>query len=233
MDVLADAFEDLQSHVSGYILSGLGVVLVVVPLLIVSMGLVIAGVVASLLSGAVLENDLVAGLGGVAVYGVLLFVILAISLVVTPPLQASVGRAILQRITADRELGFSDAFSSWRKDFGRVVGTYALVNLMIGTGVLFCYVPGLLMAFLLGFAIPAVVVHGLGPVEAVRLSMRHVLREPGWHLGYSLVAFGISMFLAYVPILGFALTVSFLQAFQLRCYVQIFGHDEHPRRLEF
>jgi hypothetical protein len=229
MDVLGDTFEDFQGHVGPYFLSGIGVFVVVTPLLLVTIGVLTLVAVGSIFSGAALENEAVVGLGGAVVYGGLLGMMLAVSFVVTPPLQASVGRAVLRRITTGDALGFSDAFSTWRQDFGRVVVTYAVVHLLILTGTLFCYVPGILMAVLLGFAVPSVVVHRLSPVEAIRLSVSHALREPGWHLGYFGVAIAISLFLAYIPVLGFALTITFLQAFQIRCYVHIFGTEDHPR----
>ena len=228
MDILVESFEDFQTHASGYLLAGFGYALVLIPLSMASVPAILGAAMAGAVPGAMRDDELLMSVGALVGYLIGIALMIAVLAVVGPPLQASVGSAVLRRITEQTDLAFGDAFATWRTDMGKVIGTYLLQSFMVGMGILFCYVPGILAAILIGFAMPAVIVHRLSPVEAMRLSVGHVMAHPTWHLGYSVVVFGIGMAVSYLPFVGFALAVTFLQSFQLRCYTAVFGVAPQP-----
>ncbi len=229
MDVLVETFEDCREHFVGYLLSGLGVTLTMIPVAFVAVFAVIAAMALGAVPGVMMENEDLVGIGVLLGYIVGFGVLFVVTIMIAPPLRASVGRAVLSRITLKSELAIGDAFGTWRTDMWKVIGTQLLLSFLIFVGAMFCYFPALIVVFLVGFAMPAVIVHRLGPVEAVQLSMNHAMAHPGWHLGFFGVSFGIGLALAYVPFIGPALTVTFLQSFQLRCYTAIFGVDPEPK----
>ena len=228
MDVLVETFEDYQEHLSGYMLAGAGVVLVMVPLSLLSVFGLLAALVLGMAPGLITDDELLTVVGSIGGYGLGLTGLILLNVVVFAPMQASVGRAIADRIAEHHTLDIGAAFSTWSTDIGKVIGAHLFVSLLVMLGMVFCYVPGLVAAVMLGFVVPAVIVHRLSPVAAVRLSIRHASEHLAWHLGYFVVCFGIAMACSYIPFFGVALTVTFLQSFQLRCYIGIFGFEPLP-----
>ncbi|MBX2804086.1 MAG: hypothetical protein KTR31_40795 [Myxococcales bacterium] len=57
------------------------------------------------------------------------------------------------------------------------------ISMMQGLGLLLGVVPGIVCDAMFGFAPVAVVLHGVGPISALRLSVRHFLHYPLWRLG--------------------------------------------------
>ena len=99
------------------------------------------------------------------------------------------------------------------------------VSFLLGRGQFFTLV-GLVFAVVAGFAVPAVIVHRMGPVEALQRSLAHASAHPVWHLGYAACVIGIQMVLSYIPFIGIALMYPFLMSFQLRAYTRIFGFGD-------
>lgn len=90
--------------------------------------------------------------------------------------------------------------------------------------------PAVVVEAVLGFAVAAVVVHGLRPGAAMRLSVTHFLHAPLWRLGFAavlLAAIGVSG-LAVLPML---LLPAFCTNATIRAYRGWFGGDPVPRPL--
>jgi len=228
LDVLVETFEDFREHFAGYILAGLGVWLVMFPIVLVGIIGVFALMAAAAAPGIMANDEDLIFMGAMAAYIGGLCLLMLITACIVPPLQASVGRAMLERISAGADLTIGAAFSTWRMDMFKVIGTYLLVQFIVIVAMLFCYIPGLIAVFLTGLAIPAVIVHRLAPMAAVQLSVKHAMEHPTWHLGYFAITMGISMVLMYIPLIGPALMISFLLSFQLRCYTAVFGLGSEP-----
>lgn len=233
MDLLVETFEDARDNFVDWLMAGVGVFAVVFPLIFLSIGALVAAVFVGMVPGLILEDEGVMALGMMAVYVVGLLLLVVSQMVIMPPLQASLGRAMLEHVRdGENKLGFGAAFSSWREDIFKVLGVFALQTILAMIGLVLCYFPVFLAALVSGFALPAVIVHRLSPVEAMRLSISHTIEHPTWHLGYFGVLFGISMFLAYVPLIGPMISIPFVLAFQLRAYVAVMGDAEVPNGWE-
>ena len=102
-----------------------------------------------------------------------------------------------------------DALAAVAHRLGAVVVTASLVGLIVMIGFLFLVIPGLVAAVFLMFALPAVLLDGLGAVDGMRRSAALVRAHPGpvvaFLVGCLLVFVGMgiaSWILSFVPFLG-------------------------------
>lgn len=225
LDLLVEVFEDFRDNFVDRTVSGLGLMLASMVLIGVGLVLLYVPMGLGMFVGVVLDDELVAMLGSLV--GVLVGVLAMLLVVTVPlmPLYASLGRAVLRNLDEGSDLGFSAPFETMTQDLGKVLGTSALVMLATFGGLMFCYLPGIIAGIVTGLAIPGVIVHRLGPVDAVKRSVDHAMENPVWHLGFYAVTMGITMVLTYVPVIGLALVYPFVLSFQIRAYVRIFGRE--------
>lgn len=225
LDLLVEVFEDLRDNFVDRLLSGVGFMLVLIPMVFVGMGALYAPVMAGMFLGVAAEDEALTMAG--MVVGLVVGFALMILCVTLPilPMYASMGRAVNRQLVEGGDLGFAAPFDTITEDVGKVLGTSLITAVTVLVGMLFCYLPGLVAAFALGFALPAVIVDRLSPVEACKRSVEHVMAEPVWHLGFYVVTMGISMVVSYVPVIGFALVYPILLGFQIRAYRHIFHGD--------
>ena len=204
LDVLNATIDDLRSAFVPSLLAGLGLLLVLLPVLV----LYVSGVVAAMLPG-MLQEDLSLALSGFA--GAML-IGLPVVVLVPAPFHHALMRSMAAHAEEGRDLGFGAAFRDLSRDLGKVLAYAVLV------GVLFCYVGALVVWAFTGFGTQAVALDRLGPVAALRRSARHVLAHPTWHLGYLGIWFAIGVLVGNVPVLGYAVGLPFLALYQVRAY---------------
>lgn len=193
-DIAQAVLDDFQQHFMGLLLLGLGfhaVILVGVVVLSVTLGLCVV-------PGVLMESEQLAILGtlvGTVVGTGLMF------LVITPG-SASTVRALGRMVVHGETPSFSGAFVYGFRDLGSLTLYGALSSFLTVLGMLLCYLPGLVVSFLLSWGFAAIALHRLGPVAAVRRSVGHVRDHPQWHLGFFGLGFCIAMLGSYVPIVG-------------------------------
>ena len=225
LDLLVEVFEDFRDHFADRLISGVGFLLVMIPLVTVAIFALYVPMGLGMMVGVVLEDELITVIG--SLLGMMAGVLLMMLMITVPimPMYASLGRAVLRNMDDGSDLGFTAPFETATQDVGKILVTSAIVMGMVFAGMMFCYLPGLVAALATGFALPAVIVHQLSPSEAIKRSVDHVMAQPVWHLGFFAVSMGISMVLSQIPLLGLALVYPFLLSFQLRAYVRVFGRD--------
>jgi hypothetical protein len=226
--VLTDLLGDLQAHVAGYLLAGLGYMLVVFGLAFVFVALLVGFMVIPMIIGAVLEAE---ELGAILmIVGTLFGYLVGLLLMVTvsAPFLASLARAARAHLEGDEPFGFTAAFSRLGTDLVQVVLLSVVQMALVLIGMMFCYLPGLLVSLFLGFAFPALIVHRLGAFEAIGLSFDHVKRNIGWHLGYWGLGLAILFVAQAIPFVGIMFGLPFYVAYQIKVYMAVFGTGPEP-----
>jgi hypothetical protein len=108
-----------------------------------------------------------------------------------------------------REPGLGDALAAALGRFGALVVASILVTAIVAAGFLFLVIPGLVAMVFLMFTLPAVLLDGLGAVDAMRRSVavvrEHVGAVVGLVVGSLLVFVGaaiVAWIVGWVPFLG-------------------------------
>lgn len=220
--------EDLMAHFAGYLLAGLGAFLVSMVIGTVGAGALLVLVFLPTIAGLALDSEIVATLGPIigGLAGFMLF--LGVSIVLAYPITASLGRNLKDRIETGAELGFTAPYNRIAVDLGQVLLLALVTAAGILVGMLMCYLPALLVGLFLGFALPAMIVHRLSAVEAVKLSVGHVKDHFVWHLGYWGLGLAIMLAGQAVPLIGPVLMIPVYTAYQVRVYMAVFGTGEAP-----
>lgn len=227
VDLLMETGRDLLDNFVGYLLAGLGIMAVLLPVTLVLFGGgTVLGFLPFLLTG---DEDMI-GLSILILYGVVLASIPVI-VVVSMPLVASLERAGWHHLVDGEELGFGSSFSRMWPDLGKVLLAQLAVTFLAFVGVFFCYVGALAVAIATVFTLSAVVVHGLGVVDALKLSVNHFRKNPLWYLAFWGLGFVVLMVAAYIPFIGNVIGPVFYYMYVLRAYRHIFGDGEAPRVL--
>jgi len=220
IELLIELWNDIKADWVQYALVSVGYALVLFPLTI---GLVVV-MFAGFVPGLVIEDELVMILGFLVTY------ILAIfgSFVVQGPIMASVVRALWHHEVDGEEMGIGSPFNRMFANLPSVVAVLLITMVLTFAGALFCYVPAFLVGIATVFALPAAAVHGLGPIDAIRLSARHAIQHFGWHAALWGLAFAIMLVLMYVPLVGTFAGAIFYYAYIVRAYRRVFGDGEVP-----
>jgi hypothetical protein len=226
--VLTDLLGDLQANVVGYLLAGLGYMLVTFALVFVFLALLAGFMVVPLLIGAALDSE---ELGAILMMGgTFVGYVIGLLLIITvgAPFMASLARAARAHLEDGETLGFAAAFSRLGTDLVQVLLLSILQMALVLVGVMLCYLPGLLVSLFLDFAFPALIVHRLSAIAAIRLSFDHVRRNLGWHLGFWGLGLAILFVAQAVPLVGVMFGVPFYLAYQLKVYTMVFGTGPEP-----
>ena len=193
-------------------------VLVVPPLLVGILGFallfLIAGgatVVGALMGGLIggaLGDGTGAAAGGIAglVLGALLFAAVMATLWF---LSSSMVVVMARDALGGREPRLGDALAAVVGRFGALLVASLLVTAIVAVALCFLVIPGLVAMVLLMFTLPAVLLDGLGPVDAMRWSVaivrQHVGPVVGLVVGCLLVFVGVAIvtwIVGWVPVLG-------------------------------
>jgi uncharacterized membrane protein len=221
-ELFTPMFDDIKSHLGGYLLAGLGyfgAMFLSILALVLAFGL-------GAVPGAILDDETVLSIG-ITATGLLLYApgLTLVVLVVVPLMNASLLRAVAARLDGDGTLGIGSAFSTFRQDARNVVVVHVLVQLVAFVGLLACYLPGLVALAALNFAAPLVVLHGMTPIAAMKLSVARFREHMGWHATFVLLTIVILFVVQYIPIVGILLLYPVLFCFQTLGFRAVFGKE--------
>lgn len=184
------------------------------------------------LPGILVDDELVALAGSmVGLFGGT-FGSMGLLLLVMAPIQASMYRAVWKYLETGEKMGIGSPFSTYTQDIGRVLAYQLIVFAASFVGALMCYVPALIAGAALMFAGPAIYIHRLGIGEAIGLSVRHLMKHPGWHLGFFGISFLMSIGASFVPIIGMMLLTTAYPLFVLLAYRHVFGTGDAPQEAD-
>ena len=223
MKLFTATLNDLVANFVDYFLAGLGLFL---PVFVVTLGLVLGALVLGfvpMVLGTAFDQPELGSLFGMIAMFVAIFAAVFLATAAVAPLQASLGRAMLARIETGERLTIASAYNRSMVDVFPVFGlTFAQLALTM-LGVMMCYLPGLIVGVALTFALPAMIVHRLGPFEAIGRSLKHTMANPLWHLGFFGLGFVILFVGQQVPLIGPVLSLPFWLGYTLRGYIGVYG----------
>lgn len=241
--LFSETLTDLTQNIAGYLMAGLALIVVVVPIAMIASTVGVVGlyavmgvgVFASALGGAAIgeatgDSD-VAGL--VTMFGSLgssllafavFFVFIAGLTGAMAPISASLYRAIAAHQRGEAPLTFGGAFSTVRQDVLSTAGALFLTTGATFVGLLFCYVGAFVPAILFSFAFTMVALHRKGAMEALSTCARHAMARPGEHATFVLAYIGTSLFASYIPVLGHM----FMLSLAVRAYRKMYGDGAEP-----
>lgn len=228
MEVFQATLDDLMAHFGPYLLAGLGWMVPLLAAIFLALGVVFGLACLGPVLGALVDEPELGGALGMLIAMPLYVLVLFGASVLIAPLTASLCRALLAHIEHGSDLGFGSAYQSVRVDLGQVILLMVVTMGMTLAGLLACYFPALIVSLLVGFAFPALIVHRVPAIAAVRLSVRHVMAEPAWHLGLWGLTLAIGFVGGSIPLIGAALSVPVSLAFVLRAYIGVFGGSGSP-----
>ncbi len=224
VEVLTEVLQDARDNLVGYLLSGVGVMVLAVGIVVAVMVLFIAGAIVPAVLTQVLGMPAELGtvltlLAMLATYVLAIFGIV----LVTAPMSASIARAVLAHQRGEAPLGVTASFSDLFTDLGQVLLLTLISGVLSFVGMLFCYVPALLVSLALGFAFPAIIVHRKGAIAAITLSFQHVRDHFQWHLGYWGLGLAILFIGQAIPLVGPMLSLPVYYGYQLKMYTLLYG----------
>jgi hypothetical protein len=222
--LFADALEDLRQDLGGWLLAGLAltIVLYVAPIL------AMMGVVAVLAPiGFVRDGVVINVLGALTLPVAAIVAAFAIG-----PFLGSTYRAAGRRMRTGERMGFGSAFSSAGEDLGHTLLVTLVFGALVAAGGAMCVLPGLAVAWLLGFALPDVFLNRRRVGDALSNSVALVRRQPGWTLGVAALGLLIALIAGAIPIAGPIVGSALWIALHVRAYRAAFGDvapaiDEH------
>jgi hypothetical protein len=107
-----------------------------------------------------------------------------------------------------------------------VLAVFFLQMALLWMGVL----PGMVAEAVLGFSAVAMLVHGVGPIEGLRMSIAHFARAPLWRLQVALVFLVVTSLCALL-VVPMMILPAFYANLLLRTYRAVYGSDTRPRPL--
>lgn len=228
----SETLQEFTQDLGPYALAGLGLTVVML-LPTVLIGLPIGGfVLFSIFASAAAASRAGGSAASPTMSGVLMLVMIVVFLLVMvlcvavlAGFMASLLRAVAAHQRGESRLAFGSVFATVRHELGKNVGVGLAVSCVTLLGVLLCYVPGLIAAFLLWLAGPLVALHGVPVGTALRLSTREVRSDLGWHLKYFGLWLVINMIAQYIPVLG----PMFALAFSVRVFRELAGDGPTPQ----
>lgn len=214
MDVPTKMFEAFKANIAGWFLAGFaqfGAILAVVFVAVAAMGL-------GVIPGVVMEDEtllMVGALVGMLVYIVAIF---TFSLLVAPLMSAAMIRGLDAERRGEGNIGLTTPFAGITTDAGRVVIFNLIGQAMILCGMLMLYVPGLVAAAVVTFALPIVVLEPeTSPMEALGRSWKAITNDPVWHLAQVAVLFA-AVIVAELTVVGIFVMMPLLAAHQVYAY---------------
>lgn len=236
--LLSAALQDLMDNLGPYVLASLAQTLIILPIVFVFVFVIYAVIGVGAVVGiggmvglaSVVSDDyagLVLGGGQLLMFLAMFATIFAMAVglgALLAPLSASLYRAVVKHQRGEGKLEFGSVFTTITENIGSVMTIHVGLTLMVGIGAMFCYLPGIALAFATAFAAPLVYVHRRTPMEAITIAMNHAKSHLAWHAIWFAMMLVVGIAASYVPILGPA----FLLALQVRAYRELFGDGEEP-----
>jgi hypothetical protein len=235
--LVSDTFAEFGDNIGPYVLAGLGLYLVTIPIALVAVfvGYFVGGVgfvgvaLVGGVIGSVVGDNVDQGLGALVMVGAqllsvaVLFLMIGVIIVgivgLLAPINASLARAVAAHQRGEKPLELQSAFSSMGRDVVPVIVVTSAVTLLAVVLALFCYFPALAVTVLFPFAGTLVALHGDGAGAALRKAFAHARANLGWYVPFGLLFVVVTMVGANVPVVGPA----FLVALQVRAFRHVFG----------
>lgn len=187
-------------------------VIVAPPLIAMAVGFVLKLVFLGAGVGMFVVGGAVGGAAGMvgAVLGGLLLALVFVVLVMLLNHVASAAVVVMARdAMAPREPSIGAAVEAVMARLGAVVIASIILSVIVGIGFLLFVIPGLIALFFLMFTMPAVLLDGLGPVEAIGRSATLVKENLGPAIGFFIgvivamvVAWIVLLIVGFVPLIG-------------------------------
>lgn len=223
LDLLKELFEDLQKRFVVYFLGGLGIGMVTLPMVFVGIFLMYGGMFGGMVPGIMMNDEGVMMLGMFGGMFLGLFALIALSVGIMAPMQASLARNMWDFMDGGEDLTLGAPFNRATENLGPTL-VYILGHMVVGTFLtMLCYLPGIVWFFLTDLAWCKVVLEGEKPVDAVKWSIGHVQENPSWHVGYFLLLVGMSILLSYLPLIGYFIAPSVTMAWRVYAYGRMMG----------
>lgn len=242
IEIFQDTWKEFADDPGPYVLAGLGQLVVIVPVIMVLFVVIYFGIFATLFGGifigaiaaAIVGETVGPEAGGLTFmityilsFFLMFFVIMLASSGVgalMAPINASLTRRIAKHQRGEQTLDFTAAFTDMKQDLVNVILLAMLSSAVILVGVMLCYVPGLIAAFLLIYAGTFVFLHRLKPMEAMMASVNHFRDHLQFHGMFTLLYFCTAMIASYIPVAG----PMFVAALHVRAHRTLFGDGEEP-----
>lgn len=242
IDIFQETWKEFSDDPGPYILAGLGQLCVIVPVVMILFLVIYFGIFATIFGGvfigamaAVIVGETVGPEAGgltfmltyVLTFVVMFLVIIAASSAVgavMAPINASLTRRIAMHQRGEKTLDFTAAFSDMGQDLMNVIVLALLTSVIIFVGIMMCYAPGLIAAFLLIYAGTFTYLHRMKPMEAVMASVNHFRENLQFHGMFTLLYFCTAMIASYIPVAG----PMFVAALHVRAHRTLFGDGEVP-----
>jgi uncharacterized membrane protein len=194
--VVRGTLDQLGRNIAGHAL--VGVLMAVATFFLI--GVVFASMIAVPLVLGTLPSDarLPALLGLVGGGGVCFFV----SLVPFMLLQAGYLRACIREADGGGLVTVGGVFADTRAVAGRALATQLIVGLLVSVGLLFCYLPGLVIGVATWHTSGLVVAGGRSPTEAITESVQSLRADPARHLLLMLGLLFVALISSWIPLLG-------------------------------
>lgn len=228
MDLLMRSFDAFKDDLQGYLLAGVIPMIVTILSAFASIIVVYGSMFVGMLPGLMMNDELVAMLGGMGLFMVALIALVVGIGLAMAPLSASLMRAMEASHSGEAKLTFQAPLSTAKEDLPRVVQVTMLVSTLTFVGAMMCYVPGLLVGFLLCFALPGVVLDRLSVGEAVGRSVGHAREHVGWHAGVFGILMLMYIILSQIPFVGYLVAMTLTSDFTVRAYRAAFPADAQP-----
>jgi uncharacterized membrane protein len=218
--VARESLQDLMNNPMGYLFAGLayfGMVLGIVAVALLVLGLGLA-------PGLALENEALTMIGGLVGGSVYTVLIVGTAVFLYPMMTTSLMLAIRDQRSAGAPIGFRSAFDRMWLRVGPVVRLYLLTQLLAMVGMLFLYIPGLVVLAVGMLAFPIAVFENVGAVEALQLAWAHAKRHASWHVGVWIILLGLFVVIE-LTVVGLLVLWPLMVCYQLIAYEKAFGAE--------
>ena len=212
-DVLQRVINDVRMHPGGYFAAGFAYFAVAIALIVVVVGVLMVGMAPGLL----LEDETLLAIGGGLGFLGYMGGIFGFSFVVYPLMTAAMIRGLHEQDQNGTPIGFGTPFRGLSNRAGAVIGFYLLTQTLVLVGILFFYIPGIIIALISLLAMPILVIEGVSPTEALQRAFKHFTANIGWHLMLALILFACLIALE-LTIVGLFIMFPVLVAFQYHGY---------------
>jgi uncharacterized membrane protein len=163
------------------------------------------------------------GFGGASI--LVLIIGWIVVLVIAGVVQSAFLSGVLE-IANGRQVAIGDFFKP--RNVGNVVIASVIVGVLAGIGSALCFIPGLIVSFLLMFTIIALLDRNLSPVDAIKASFEMTTKNLGPAVLAWLVAAAIGLVGALVCLVGLIVAVPVEMLFLVYTYRRLNGADVAP-----
>ena len=126
------------------------------------------------------------------------------------------------KVASGRQLEWNDIFSF--PNFGASLLASLLTAVATGVGLILCFIPGIIMAFLLYYSVYFTVDKGMGGIAGMKASWATLSSHVGELFPFALTGVGLYI-LGAITLIGWLVTVPLVALLSAYSYVRIQGYD--------